>query len=1708
MSCMWGFLLCCMAGLWLCVADQGISSSRVQYRHSAEHRLQRSSRKHCDPTYNNHTAGAITQQCGPGQYKERSGPYRGHCVPCNCNGLSYECDPNTGKCRNCQLNTAGDHCERCAEGYYGSAALRTCQLCPCPFSDPSHSFALGCLQIGDQLECLCKPGYSGTRCERCAAGYYGDPLQGGGSCQLCACDDGYLCDPFTGECENPNNPNIDGDCQECDSCVQTLLEDLEGMDSELYTLKVDLECFKHSSDSLAALRKLEEAIIATKVLVMKYNTSVQLLEPKVKELETDVDGIRKDLRKLKAKGNLTSSVTNEVLNDLDQTQQKGQNLLTDTEELLRRIEELQEQLKVSNITAPSKEVARMLEEARQMVAQMRRQNCSVQRRLAEDELWEAQRLLDYIMKNLTDPLNGTLATADRIAQDLMSRIAELKDLEDALKKAERTVNKTKVMNDRSEASLSQILNHHKMLEEEQEAISADVAMSKGTLREITDVLIMMEDLRNDFAELAAELDGAEIGLKQKLDELSRATAKEGIVREAEEHAQYLMDLAMHFQMSLLNYTNTSAVHKAVEAINAYGEVIDALKKAEAAANEAHEAADQALASVKAQNLTQKAEELKNSAVSLLDKAEKAEENLAEATQKYADIKDRLDKAKAEGKNKNGEIQAMEEMLNETNRDDIHTLVNQAKDAVQAANNTVSNATARLKDISDELAKIRVPGGDSKMDDILNSVNKTLNELNKVFPEVTDTLAEVENQSSRVPTRTNMSDSIMRIKDMIEKTRDMANRIRGPILFSGNSHIELRPPKNVDDLRAFTALNLTLHRPKLHQRRRRQSAEEDNLFVLYLGNKNTQKDYVSMVVKNSVLYCVYKLGGVLHEIKTSKITESSSNSSFMDRVDFRRVYQDAEVIYTKTYTSSAPEKLPPMTNQANTTVSLLDLDRDEVVLYVGGYPNDFTPPKELKYPKFRGCIEFSTLNEHILGLYNFQNAVNIRNTDRCLRGEVRQVGQYFDGTGYGRVNMAGTSRTVKFFVLSRQENALLFFMGKKDAYFMVTVEEGFVVLRISQENQTRTEKSNRNIFPVVYYHQIRILQSTTEPQVDIADNAVNIRINYWSLQSAETEAFIGGLPAATAMRQNISYPPFRGCLKTLEVDVYVRFTEEVGIVPGCPVDLLGLREASLEMGGALSFAQNITQSDAGTMVSLGFKSTQSSGLLLHTGNVDSGFKLSLVGGHVEMTDSTNALKSKHRYDEGGWHYVTAFRNSTGMELNIDNSDVGENQTPASATVPTDVDIILGQEMFQGCLRNFYMRRLGDTYIPADLSSFSQTGLVSLGSCKAQHPPLSMTEKSSFKRRGTVHWPNVQKDSFQSDCIKPVGLIQAYHLSASSQLQYPIQPEDLNFRPHFSLDVRTRSANGLLLHIADNQGVSRVVLFIAGGRVKLSVGEGGLLHYQKKINNGDWHNIRFNVEQHTAHLVVDGFRVPDGQLQQDEGISMELQAPVYVGSGQVQTVARTQGKAFPKKSVIGCIRDVRFYDLLVGEPAVNHGGAPCFDEAAVEGAYFAGDGSYAVLEKYFMLGAEFNITFEVRPRNVTGLLFHCRGHHGHSLSVFLKKAKMVVQMNEGAGDYSTSVTPPSPLCDHTFHHVKVTKNGNSVKLTVGKDSNSAVGPSVHHHSQAHDTLYIGGVPEMKRKRVPVWNSFVGCMRNVQINQAAVSFQSDTSVFGPVNTSECPE
>jgi len=62
-------------------------------------------------------------------------------------------------------------------------------------------------------------------------------------------------------------------------------------------------------------------------------------------------------------------------------------------------------------------------------------------------------------------------------------------------------------------------------------------------------------------------------------------------------------------------------------------------------------------------------------------------------------------------------------------------------------------------------------------------------------------------------------------------------------FAGNGHVELRPPHDLEDLKAYTEMSLSLQRPEVVSRgdgargRRQAAKETNNMFVMYLGNRD-------------------------------------------------------------------------------------------------------------------------------------------------------------------------------------------------------------------------------------------------------------------------------------------------------------------------------------------------------------------------------------------------------------------------------------------------------------------------------------------------------------------------------------------------------------------------------------------------------------------------------------------------------------------------------------------------------------------------------------------------------------------------------------------------------------------------------------------------------------------------------------------------------
>ena len=94
---------------------------------------------------------------------------------CDCNGMSNECyfdeelyrkTGHGGHCINCLDNRGGIHCEQCLPNHYINKRTNRCTPCNC---DETGSEDLQCNEDG---QCLCKPGVTGQRCERCEDNYY------------------------------------------------------------------------------------------------------------------------------------------------------------------------------------------------------------------------------------------------------------------------------------------------------------------------------------------------------------------------------------------------------------------------------------------------------------------------------------------------------------------------------------------------------------------------------------------------------------------------------------------------------------------------------------------------------------------------------------------------------------------------------------------------------------------------------------------------------------------------------------------------------------------------------------------------------------------------------------------------------------------------------------------------------------------------------------------------------------------------------------------------------------------------------------------------------------------------------------------------------------------------------------------------------------------------------------------------------------------------------------------------------------------------------------------------------------------------------------------------------------------------------------------------------------------------------------------------
>uniref|UniRef100_A0A8C5MWE3 Laminin subunit alpha 3 n=1 Tax=Leptobrachium leishanense TaxID=445787 RepID=A0A8C5MWE3_9ANUR len=1058
----------------------------------------------CPPEY----SGDSCQECSPGHYRDNQGLFLGRCVPCRCNGHSSRCHDGSGICINCQHNTAGENCELCKEGYMGNATHGTCRLCPCPLSVPSNSFATGCVGSGRNMQCFCKPGYTGLSCENCAPGYFGNPLKFGSSCQ-----------------PKPLYNIIHNFRTSCDSCANILLLDLSTMKDEINLIKARLQNIGANSQALDQLKALEARIRETQV-----NDNQELIvsqKSKVEKLETDTNGLKKDIAALLEKAAFNSKKYEKLAMDAEDTFKNASHLLLTIDLLLKNINILVKDVASSQGSSPSGDNAKNLAEAQRMLNEMRKRNFNPQKREAEIERNEAKALLDRVRNQFQKHQGQHKDLIKSITKSINDYEAKLNDLREALDEATAQTKQANNINKDNEALIRD-------LTKQQKDATAHLNAAETSLGQTSSMLRLLQKSKEDYEKLAAQLDGAKQELNEKVSLLSKAASKEPLVIMAEKHAQSLQDLTKQLEEMKKNTSSDELVKCAVDASNAYENIINAVKEADEASKKAKGAADSALKKVQTEDLPGKAKKSKDDSQALLDQAKKTQKSFDGIKPELEDLKDRLVEAKDKKKLLSGDLAALQ-----TN--DIENMINNAKAVVKNAEGITKNVLEELSPIDIDVKNLKGTHGSTQSADF----NKAIAEASKSVKNLTDSLPDLLDAMNRINNLMplgNISENVSRIRELIQQARDAANKVAIPMRFNGTSGVEVQPPSNLEDLKAYTSLSFYLQRP-LSRSDRRKRQLSPNMFVMYLGSKDTTKDYMGFAIEDDRLLYVYNLGGNEAKLQVNKfVTASNPNEAIMDRVVLERIYQHATLQYIKSYTSSKPNAPENYKTEADRH-TLFNLDPKDVVFYVGGYPADF----RVRIFPGEGCIEFDYLNQIGVSLYNFRKTFNLNTTEvePCRRHKKDSGENYFEGFGYASLTYKltlGKSLLYEQAIQTTVDSGLLLFAEDNDNYISLNIEGGILVLKYKINSDTVKEaKSNGGPINNGNDYLVRIRITHTGGLISLND------VDFFSFSTY----YLGGIPLEIREKFNIKTPAFRGCVKNVKTPVgTAKFQESYGVSRKC------------------------------------------------------------------------------------------------------------------------------------------------------------------------------------------------------------------------------------------------------------------------------------------------------------------------------------------------------------------------------------------------------------------------------------------------------------------------------------------------------------------------------------------------------------------------------
>ncbi|XP_062980837.1 laminin subunit alpha-4 [Elgaria multicarinata webbii] len=1717
------------------------------------------------------TTGDHCERCPDGYLGDVTRGAPSFCHPCPCPlprvaNFAVSCYRKNGVVRcMCKENYAGPNCERCAPGYYGSPLVigSSCKKCDCSGnSDPNLIFE-DCDDVTGQCR-NCLRNTTGFNCELCAPGYYGD-ARIARKCTACNCRGGP-CDRRTGQClaEPPMSPpGTDCPLISCDKCIWDLTNDLGLADQSIDESKATLLSI---STGVAAHRHLHDlnstAFVLKAKLSEKDNHSV-VMKSQIDNAANEVTELLKGINALDEKRNQESSKGLLVQKETMATTDRATTLVQVLGNVIDNIQEISSKVEYYGIEHDLRpeDITEKLKAAEQMLKDLRlRKPFTIQMQLAGEESDAAKELLEKAEK-WQRTHNETRSLIPDILDQLGEHNGNLADLQEALDQALDSIRKTEVINKESTAKFQEQEKQQEILEEQINDVNSTLLIARDILNGAHQINFELNEAIQNASSFYAEIDGAKILLQDKLANLSRFD--DALVQRAMDYAQELRVLADDLDRSLHGVDTNGLVQKALNASNVHENIINYVQEAHQmsvlALNTTERVSD-AVVGIDTQ-ITYHKEESKKLLHQAREQQQTADANdlaVADTGRRVNGTLARKNNFKARLMKVITKIQMSEQDKTRERLDQLKVITDQALNTAAVVTHTTGSMAENLTKWSQDLRNIKPERAAYERATV--TTRETVKSLTEVLPRLLDKLRTVE---QKWPAN-NVSASIQRVRELIAQTRSVAKKVQVSMSFEGQSAVEVNPQTNMEDLKAFTSLSLYM---LLHKGNTQQAAPQDQ-FILYLGSKNT-KNYLGLAIKNDNLVYIYNLGGGDMEIPLDS-KPVSSWPAYFSLVKIERIGKHGKVFLTVPSLSSTAEEKFIKKGEVPGDDSLLDLEPKNTVFYVGGVPQHFKLPPSLDLPGFIGCLELATLNDDVISLYNFRNIYNITKSVPCARDKLaftqsRAVNYFFDGSGYALLR--NIERRGKFAQVTRfdievrtpTDNGLLLLMVNGSMFFSLEMQNGYLYLQydfgFASGPVILEDSMKKALINDAKFHEISVIYHNSKKMILVVDKRHVKSMENEKKSMPFTDVYIGGAPTEILTSSGVSShlaisTSFRGCMKGFQFQKKdFNLLEEpgtLGIGYGCPEESLMSRKAYFNGESYIASSQKISPFH-GFEGGFNFRTLQPNGLLFYCAEGSDEFSISMDKGTVVLNaKGVKVQTADSSYNDGKAHFVITSVSPERLELLVDEKKrITENLAKdglAEKSVSTKKFYFGGSPVstefanFTGCISNAYFIRLDRDVEVEDFQRYPEKVQASLYGCPVESPPAALfhkkrknssKSKGSYKKEigqdneGPSQFPSsidktdqelrVQRDPHchLSNSPKATEHMYLFGGTANSRQEFDYLPKDFNVRSQFSIMLKTHSSHGMIFYVSDQEEENFMALFIAHGRLIFIFNSGHRklrIRTQEKYNDDQWHNVMFVREKNTGRLVIDGLRVLEERLSSFDN-TWRVDSPFYIG-GVAPGKAAKNIQINSVYSFSGCLGSLQLNGRPVTSPSQTFSVTPCFEGPSEEGTYFSSEGGYIILDESFSLGLKFEVIFEIRPRSSSGILMHAHSVNGEFLNMHMKQGQVIVKLNNGIKDFSTSVTPKQNLCDGRWHRIAVIRDANVVQLDVDSEVNHVVGPLNPRSIDHREPVFVGGVPEsLLTFSLTTRNSFTGCIRNFMIDERPVSFSKAALVSGAVSINICP-